>query len=209
VAIPPKKQSPLLKPPTIPHISAAGGRAMAGEGMTGGGNAVDLTPACRECGAPLSEAKRGAYRGLLHCVDFCNQFGPGEHADPVARLRALLHHAETWSVASAMTPQHAESVRETFAGVFKAFDALVSSPGAHAVGGRAAATLPDSKRIDEMETFVRWAAATYPDVIKGVLINGTPDGDISVTVLGPDDCFTARDLRQAIDDATLAITEGA
>jgi hypothetical protein len=42
-----------------------------------------------------------------------------------------------------------------------------------------------------------------------VLISGTHDGDISVTVLGPDDCFTARDLRQAIDDATLAITEGA
>jgi hypothetical protein len=80
---------------------------------------------------------------------------------------------------------------------------------AHAVGDRAAATLPDSKRIDEMETFVRWAAATYPDVIKGVLINGTPDGDISVTVLGPDDCFTARDLRQALDDATLASTVAA
>jgi hypothetical protein len=79
-----------------------------------------------------------------------------------------------------------------------------------AAGGRAmAGEMTDSTRLDEMETFVRWAAATYPDVIKGVLISGTHDGDISVTVLGPDDCFTARDLRQALDDATLASTEAA
>jgi hypothetical protein len=66
--------------------------------------------------------------------------------------------------------------------------------------------MSDTKRLDEIENFVRWAHANYPDVIKGVLIAGAADGDVSVTVLGPDDCFTARDIRQALDDATLAIT---
>lgn len=81
--------------------------------------------ACRKCGAPLSEATDGAYRGLLYCLDFCDQFGPGEHANALDRLRVNLDHAETWAVASAMTPQHAESVRETFREVFAAFDGVV------------------------------------------------------------------------------------
>lgn len=67
--------------------------------------------------------------------------------------------------------------------------------------------ITDAERLDEIERFVRWARADYPDSFKGVQISARGDGDISVTVLGPDDCFTARDLRQALDDATLSMTE--
>jgi hypothetical protein len=66
--------------------------------------------------------------------------------------------------------------------------------------------ITDTTRLDEIENFVRWAEGHYSGILRGLHINATSDGDISVTVLGPDDCFTASNLRQALDDATLSLT---
>lgn len=87
----------------------------------------DTAMVCRQCGAPMAYGTPGSvYQDLIACVDFCNQFGPGMRQNPILRLRANLDHAESWAVASAMTPQHAESVRESFADVNAAFDAVVA-----------------------------------------------------------------------------------
>lgn len=38
---------------------------------------------CMKCGAGMREADHGAYKGLLYCEDFCDQFGPRDLAAPL------------------------------------------------------------------------------------------------------------------------------